>query len=299
MYGRQPAQHPRQMNPEEAEAARRMMVASVDNASSALIGFGVNVVKKNPIKIGFWVVGLLLGFLAQGTTVTPAQIKQYNAALDMIPHEKLNEASYALATSRQHYEASRGWFWTCNTPLCLGNKARMERDLAAFSLLRREEHELMKDAKQSVGLFSEHGVQDTREMFWQKFNSGKAFASRQTKWDIIFTGISAIGRDEKIANFLFRIVSAFLLNITVGLCGAVIAFWWNLWGLVQEYRAGLLTGLLYFCAAGLAAGSFALLWLFGIYAATAGTVFVAAKVLATNVRIEDTRDRPHGHLRHD
>lgn len=135
--------------------------------------------------------------------------------------------------SRHHYESSRGWFWTCNTPLCQANKARMNVDLAAYSVLRAEEHELMKDAKQSVGLFSEHGVQDTREMFWQKFQSGKDFASRQTKWDIIFAGISAIGRDEKIANFLFRIVSSFLLNITIGLCGAVVAFWWNLWSLIQ------------------------------------------------------------------
>ena len=277
-----------------------MMVATIDSASNTVINFGVRVVKRNPIKMGFWVVGLLLGFLAQGTTVTPAQIKQYNTALDLIPHERLNAASAALAASRHHYEASRGWFWTCGTPLCQANKAHMELDLAAYSALRREEHELMKDAKQSVGLFSEHGVQDTREMFWEKFQSGKSFASRQTKWDIIFSGISAIGRDEKIANFLFRIVSAFLLNITVGLCGAVIAFWWSLWSLVQEYRAGLLTGLLYFGAAGLAAGSFALLWLFGVYAATAGAVFVAAKVLATNVRIEDARDQPQGgHLRRD
>ena len=45
------------------------MVASIDRASSTLINFGVQVVRRNPIKMGFWVVGLLLGFLAQGTQV--------------------------------------------------------------------------------------------------------------------------------------------------------------------------------------------------------------------------------------
>ena len=104
-----------------------------------------------------------------------------------------------------------------------------------------------------------------------------------------------MGRDEKIGSFLFRIACNFLINITLGLFGAVISFWWNLWSLIQSYRAGILTGLAYFAAAGLAAGSFALLWLVGIYSAAAGTVFVAAKVLASNVRIEDG-DRPRRFL---
>jgi hypothetical protein len=273
-----------------------MMIATIDAASSGLINLGVTTVKRNPIKMGFWVLGLLLAFFINGTEVTQEQLRDYGRALDKIPTAEIHEAEARFYDSRSNYEASRGWFWTCSSNECINNKAELAVATAELARYKIQEREAMRDAKQSVGVFSAYGVQETRNMFWSNFNSGKNFATRQTKWDALFIGISAMGRDEKLASFLFRIVTSFLMNITVGLFGAVVAFWWNLWGLVTEYRAGLLLGLVYFLGAGLAALSFALMWLFGIYAATAGTVFVAAKVLATNVRIEDRSDRGRHHL---
>lgn len=286
----------RQQTPEEAEEARRLMVATINNASTGLVTFGVNVVKRNPIKMGFWALGLLFAFFINGLEVTPDQLQQYSAAMDKIPSKQLYESGERYSNSLRLYENSRGWFWTCNSDFCKANKIQLDADLKEFSIYKEQERDAMRDAKQSVGLFSEFGVADTREMFWKKFNSGKSFAKRQTTWDAMFIGISAIGRDEKITSFLLRIVTSFLMNITLGLFGAVVAFWWSLWSLITEYRAGLLTGLLYFGGAALAALSFALMWLFGIYAATAGTVLVVAKVLSTNVRIEDRSDRARHHI---
>lgn len=286
------------MDPEEARRARAELIRVVDNASNSVIAFGANVVRRNPIKVGFWVLGLLLGFFINGFEVSPEQMKQYDAAISQIPFDDLDRAYGNMYQSRARYERSRGWFWTCNSGECISNKARMDLDLAELNRLRVVEHELTKDAKASVGLLSEAGIAETRGLFWTKFDDGKAYASRKTKWDIIFAGLSAIGRDEKIGSFVFRIAFQFLINITMGLFGAVLAFWWNLWSLITEYRAGLLTGLAYFGAAGLAAGSFAMLWLVGIYSAAAGTMYVAAKVLSTNVRIEDG-SRPRQHIQHE
>ncbi len=292
-------QPPRRSGLEESES-RRLIISQINSASDSLISFGVRTVKKNPIKMTFWVIGLGLGFFFNGSEVTPSQMLQYSKSLDKIPHAEIARAAMSLAESRAQYEASRGWFWSCNTPICQANKSHMDADMAVYSNLRQQELELMRDAKQSVGIFSEHGVSDTREAFWSTFQSGKNFATRQTKWDILFAGISAIGRDEKVGSFLLRIVVNFVVNITLGIIGAVISFWWSLWGLIQEYRVGLLTGLTFFAGAALAAFSFALMWLFGIYAATTGAVFVAAKVLATNVRIENSRDRQRMyHVRED
>ena len=40
--------------------------------------------------------------------------------------------------------------------------------------------------------------------FWTRFSQGKGFAQRQTKWDALFMGISAMGRDESFVNYLLR-----------------------------------------------------------------------------------------------
>ena len=291
---------PNQMSSAEAAENQRVLLRQIDDASNTLVQLPINIAKRNPIKFGFWILGLMLGFIVNGIEVTAEQSLQMDTAMNKIPYNEIKSAYDYLAVSRTNYERSRGWFWTCNTSQCISNKAIMDEDLREFSKLKNIERELMRDAKQSVGLMSEHGISDTRNLFWQKFDNGKAYASRATKWDILFAGISAIGRDEKIGSFLMRIAMNFLVNITMGIIGAVIAFWWSLWSLIQEYRAGIVTGLFYFCGAGLAAGSFAVLWIVGIYSAAAGTIFVGAKVLATNVRIEDSNDRRNrGHLRSD
>lgn len=96
-----------------------------------------------------------------------------------------------------------------------------------------------------------------------------------------------MGRDEKIASYLARVVMSAMFNFTLGVCGAVVAFIFGLWHVITTYQAGLLQGLFFFALASLAAISFAMTWLIGLYTATAGTVYVGAKLLATNIRIED------------
>ena len=131
------------MSPEEAAAAQRMMLQTIDRASDSLVNFGVNTVRRNPIKTGFWIVGLFLGFLANGFEVTPTAMKQYSQALDKIPYPELEAAHMRYMDSRRMYEHSRGWFWTCNTQRCQDNKAVMEADQRNFAQLRHTEAELM------------------------------------------------------------------------------------------------------------------------------------------------------------
>jgi len=102
-------------------------------------------------------------------------------------------------------------------------------------------------------------------------------------------GIGAIGRDEKLASYLMRIVASLLFNFTLGVFGAVVAFVFGLYALIQSYKASLLSGFMFFLLASLSACAFALTWIIGLYLATAGTVYVGAKVLASNVRLEDSQ----------
>ena len=87
-------------------------------------------------------------------------------------------------------------------------------------------------------------------------------------------GIGAMGRDESLVSYILRLCMSMLFNFTLGVCGAVIAFVFGLVWLVQSYQSNFLVALLFFLIATIAAISFALTWLIGLYVASAGTVYV-------------------------
>ena len=66
----------------------------------------------------------------------------------------------------------------------------------------------------------------------------------------------------------------------------VIAFMLSVYSVISSYQAGLVEGLTFFGFASLAALSFAVTWLIAFYASAAGTVYVGAKVIAANLRLE-------------
>lgn len=69
--------------------------------------------------------------------------------------------------------------------------------------------------------------------------------------------------------------------------GTLIGFFWSLVSVISTYQTSIISGLVFFLLAGLAALSFAFTWIIGLYLATAGVVYVGAKVIASNMRIND------------
>ena len=61
----------------------------------------------------------------------------------------------------------------------------------------------------------------------------------------------------------------------------------SLYSLVQSYRPSLHECVIFFALASLSAIAFCVTWLTLFYSAAAGTVYVGAKFLAANVRIEN------------
>ena len=111
-------------------------------------------------------------------------------------------------------------------------------------------------------------------------------------------GISALQKNEKIGSYLLRIAINVIFNLTLGLIMAIVTFWIALWGIISEYKAPILTSLLYVFGAVVASASFFVTAIVILYVGAAGTVYVGAKVLATTVRIEDGNRGRH-HLRDD
>lgn len=256
----------------------------IDRVSTIMLDLGVKVVKRNPLKVGGYVVGLLLCLFFNGWSSTPTQLTEYNAHIKEIDYEEYHQARDRLSHATSIYYRSKGWF-SCD-PQCKKNLEIMKEQEESFKLISKYEQKKVSEAKASLGLFSEYGISETRELFWKRFGQGQNFATRQSKWDFLFMGIGAMGRDEKLASFLLRVVITWLFNFTIGVCGAVIAFMWGLWTLVTTYQENVLASLFFFSLASIAAISFAMTWLIGLYVGTAGTVYVGAKFLSTQLRLQ-------------
>jgi hypothetical protein len=95
----------------------------------------------------------------------------------------------------------------------------------------------MRDANEAVGVWSVYGVEEARALFWRCLEGGKAFAKRQTMWDMFF-GFT-MGRDENLTGFLIRVLLSILFNLTLGMIGALVGFAWSLWGLLVAYKVSL------------------------------------------------------------
>jgi hypothetical protein len=86
--------------------------------------------------------------------------------------------------------------------------------------LKREEYEITKAAKSQVGITSEYGVQETRDLFWGTFAGGKDFAKRQSMWDLLFTGLRW-GKDEELFSVILRWLIQLMFNVTLGILKCV------------------------------------------------------------------------------
>ena len=84
-----------------------------------------------------------------------------------------------------------------------------------FDALDQKREALRKEAFGVVGLWSEYGVTEARQLFWDCLEKGKGFAKRSTLWDMFFGVV--MHRDEDIGSFLLRLVINFAINVTMGL----------------------------------------------------------------------------------
>ena len=157
--------------------------------------------------------------------------------------------------------------------------------LQKYDAARRVEDQQVAKAKNIVGIFSEYGVDEAKDLFWGKFNSGTSFAKTQAKWDLLFLTLGAMGRDESLFEYLFRILINVLFNFTIGVMSAVVTFIFSLYSLIRSYQPSYLESLSFFALASLAAISFALTWLLMLYSAAAGNLFMCIQQHNTDVEL--------------
>lgn len=237
---------------------------------------GLEFVKTHKKITGSYVLGLALLLFGTGFKVSDDLKRNYEATLRTIDDKAKQRAFYDLKSSEERYYAHKGWF-SCDEA-CQRYKRTMDAHAAVYEAALRDEAAIVRDAKQSVGIFSEYGVQETRDMFWGVFAGGKDFAKRQSMWDMLFMGLRW-GRDDNLVEVLLRWLVQLLFNFTIGLIGALVVFAFKLWGLVSSYAPDPVTGLIYFLLAVLSATVCVGTYLLGLYGAAVGTVGVVGKAV--------------------
>ena len=160
--------------------------------------------RRNKVITGAYLLGwIFLLFVGSGTRLTMSQQREYTRIMNTIDVQAEYDATSEYWERRRIYQASQGWFWTCNDRYCQQNKARYEQAERTLNAIRAEGQARMSDAKQSAGLLSEVGVGEAKDSFWQYLYQGKEFAKRQSMWDALFIGIRQMtrGRDETWIEF--------------------------------------------------------------------------------------------------
>lgn len=256
----------------------------LDQASTALITIGTRFVKKNPIKVSMYLVGVIVCLFFTGFRVTQQQREEYSQEMQKVNHEALRNAEADLHYAYSNYYRNKGWF-TCNA-ICQEYKAAYDLSKRQRDDILRFENSQVAVAKSKLGLFSEYGVEETKGLFWQRFAAGKDFAKRQSMFDMLFIGIGAMTRDESMIEYIARIAVRVLMNFTIGIFMSVVTFIFSLYSLIATYQASIFAGLTFFFFASLAAISFALSWLVGLYCCAAGAAYVGFTIAKGSLRLE-------------
>jgi len=249
-----------------------------------------NFARRNKVITTSYLFGLLILIIGgTGSKLTWDQRRQYERIMNSIDLEAENNAYNQYYYSKSAYDRSKGWF-TCDA-VCTRYKNKMQKDKAILDGIRREGHNRMSDAKATAGIFSEIGVGEVKDSFWEYFASGKRYAKRQSMWDAMFMGMRSMGRDESMLEYGLKVLLQVLINFSMGLVMALIFFMFGLWSIVKSYQPNPLTALAFFLTAACAAFAFVATYLFALYGAAAGGIYGVAKIAESQMRLEGGANR--------
>ena len=159
--------------------------------------------KRHKVLSGSYILGLIfLVLIGSGTKLTLDQRQHYNSIMNTIDQRAEYEASQNYAQTYQAYRYSKGWF-SCDS-LCKRNKLRMDGSKATLEEIRKEGYKRMSDAKSVAGVFSEIGVEEMSDSFWEYFGAGKRFAKRQSMWDALYVNSNGAIMFQIFSDYVFK-----------------------------------------------------------------------------------------------
>jgi hypothetical protein len=243
--------------------------------------------------VGLWAVGMFFMLLAPALyQLTPEMKQEYETRMVNAANLPGYQEAYASYTEAQaHTDEAKVWFWRFREPYNsivpqrqqVADKWRVEME--RLDAVREQK---MKDAKAFVGLWSDFGLAEVRQRFWDAYDRGKMFAQQQTFYHMILRVFSA--RDEDVVSTILNWIFVALMNFTTGLLGSLFYFFFSLVSMVFTYQPDPLSGLAFIVLAFVGAASVIASYLIAIYGMVASSAYVVGKVLIRDA-IEQERQQ--------
>ncbi|KAL4426500.1 hypothetical protein ABPG77_008358 [Micractinium sp. CCAP 211/92] len=238
---------------------------------------------KLTLTLVLWILGLFLAFIAKPPRVSQEALAAFRAKVKQaegvvgeltLAENQLLEAELAQA---QH----KVWFWRLKPEARAAVAARQPAVDAAHkqvAAVRTRRNALLREAKAMLGLWTEAGVEESKELFWEFFSSGKVFAQRQSFWDALFVILGSRERDwlAMLLNLLIRT----LINFFTGMVVACFVFLIQLPSLIWSYQPALWSGVAFFAAAAVASVSIIASYLGLLFGAGAGATYATLSMVA-------------------
>eukprot|EP00877_Chromochloris_zofingiensis_P002393 jgi/Chrzof1/12154/Cz06g23040.t1 len=223
----------------------------------------------------------------------PAAVKQYLGTLDQadgVLHE-VYQAKLHLLDAQAELRDAKVWFWWADkakTQLVKAKQAEVAAQRRDFNKVIAERDKLLSRAKSSLGLWSDIGVQESKALFWESFESGRMFAKQQSVIDVILRLL--YGREEELVGKVSETLLVVFVNFMSGLSLSVFIFLFRLPWMIATFQPNLASGFAFWLLSALGAISVVLSYLGLLLAGSAGVVY--AITVPLNRRIEGGR----GHI---
>jgi len=234
----------------------------------------ITFVKRRPIAVSLYLIGLLAAALGTGFVASREATEVYHEGLKHANHvtnRELAQANNQLRYADQRYYDSKGWFWQCDSH-CMDMYQHYLIAKTNVDRIELRRDELLKEARQKVGVWSTIGVSEVRKQFWAVWEHAKTEAKRWTMIDGFFMAIG--GREEKLATVIFKLILQYLVNITLAFVIAFIRFMFAVYWLINGYGESFVSGLLFFALVLIAGLSIIVSFLGAMYGAVGAGAYV-------------------------
>ncbi|KAL3157429.1 hypothetical protein ABBQ32_011899 [Trebouxia sp. C0010 RCD-2024] len=249
-----------------------------------------------------WLFGLFAVFLS------PAPVKVTQEKLDryaQLVTQAQGDPKVRTMTEQRLWEATmyteeaKVWFWRFRSPHSEIVKQRLAKQYVAQSALdklNKQRAALMSEAKSQLGLWSDAGVEESKQTFWKSFEAGKVFGRRQTLWDAIVTVIA--GQERNAMGMLVKVVFSALVNFTIGMVSSVFVFVFKLPWIVADYKPGWVSGTAFFMVALTGAVSVITAFLGALYGTSAAGIYAAVSLVNANSRLQGPQGGRAAHIQY-
>lgn len=247
-----------------------------------------------------WLFGLFAVFMSPAPVkITPEKLARYDQlVLQAQGDSKVRAvAEQRLWEATVYAEDAKVWFWRFRSPHNGIVKERLTKQSeaqAAVTKLNRQRAAIMSEAKSQLGLWSDAGIEESRQSFWKSFEAGKVFGRRQTLWDAVITVIG--GQERNAMGLLLKVVFSALVNFTIGMISSIFVFTFKLPWILADYNPGWISGLTFFMVALLGAVSVITGFLAAMYGTSAAGVYAAVTLVNSNSRLQNSQNRHGGNI---